>query len=116
MPSVMPPEEQWPLLAPDPLTITWQCASDARVILAAGYALLLQVAHPTVGAGVSEHSQFLLDPWGGCYGRSTTRAQSSTEARGRPVRWGGGCARSTRRSRARDPTGGAITRSSRWRT
>ena len=31
---------------------------------AAGYALLLQVAHPTVGAGVSEHSQFRLDPWG----------------------------------------------------
>jgi uncharacterized protein (DUF2236 family) len=34
------------------------------VLIAAGYALLLQVAHPTVGAGVSEHSQFQLDPWG----------------------------------------------------
>jgi uncharacterized protein (DUF2236 family) len=34
------------------------------VITAAGYALLLQVAHPTVGAGVSEHSNFREDPWG----------------------------------------------------
>ena len=30
----------------------------------AGYALVLQVAHPTVGAGVSEHSVFRADPWG----------------------------------------------------
>jgi uncharacterized protein (DUF2236 family) len=28
------------------------------------YAILLQVAHPTVGAGVSEHSEFRADPWG----------------------------------------------------
>jgi uncharacterized protein (DUF2236 family) len=34
------------------------------VLLAAGYALVLQVAHPTVGAGVSEHSSFQQDPWG----------------------------------------------------
>jgi len=33
-------------------------------MLAAGYALLLQVSHPTVGAGVSEHSRFRSDPWG----------------------------------------------------
>ena len=30
----------------------------------AGYALMLQVAHPTVGAGVHEHSNFEADPWG----------------------------------------------------
>ena len=29
-----------------------------------GYALLLQVAHPTVGAGVAQHSNFQDDPWG----------------------------------------------------
>ena len=29
-----------------------------------GYALMLQVAHPVVGAGVSEHSNFRADPWG----------------------------------------------------
>jgi uncharacterized protein (DUF2236 family) len=34
------------------------------MFVAAGYALVLQVAHPTVGAGVSEHSQFKREPWG----------------------------------------------------
>lgn len=62
--SIMPPAGDWPSLAAHPGTITWRCAGDARVPLAAGYALLLQVAHPTVGAGVSEHSQFRRDPWG----------------------------------------------------
>jgi uncharacterized protein (DUF2236 family) len=60
----MPAPEQWPSLIPGRDTITWQRASDARMFVAAGYALLLQVAHPTVGAGVSEHSQFRHDPWG----------------------------------------------------
>lgn len=60
----MPPADRWPALVPGPHTITWRRAGDVRVLLAAGYALLLQVAHPTVGAGVSEHSQFRLDPWG----------------------------------------------------
>src|SRR5215472_14166149 len=27
-------------------------------------ALVLQVAHPTVGAGVAEHSSYKQDPWG----------------------------------------------------
>jgi uncharacterized protein (DUF2236 family) len=62
--SILPPAADWPSLAPHPGTITWRRAGDARVLTAAGYALLLQVAHPTVGAGVSEHSQFQLDPWG----------------------------------------------------
>lgn len=31
---------------------------------ASGYALLLQVAHPTVGAGVAEHSNYAQDPFG----------------------------------------------------
>ncbi len=53
-----------PQPTPGPETITWRRAGDARVIFAAGYALLLQVSHPTVGAGVSEHSQFRSDPWG----------------------------------------------------
>jgi uncharacterized protein (DUF2236 family) len=30
----------------------------------AGYALMLQVAHPVVSAGVAEHSNFQQDPWG----------------------------------------------------
>jgi uncharacterized protein (DUF2236 family) len=60
----MPPPGDWPSLVPDPSTITWRRAGDARVLAAAGYALLLQVSHPTVGAGVSEHSSFRRDPWG----------------------------------------------------
>lgn len=39
-------------------------ASDVRLMAGAGYALMLQVSHPVVGAGVSEHSNFRADPWG----------------------------------------------------
>src|SRR5271167_5076497 len=60
----MPPAGDWRSLAPRPEALTWRRAGDARVLLAAGYALLLQVSHPTVGAGVSEHSRFRSDPWG----------------------------------------------------
>src|SRR3981081_1240376 len=61
---LLPAPGEWHALGPHPGTITWRRASDARVSLAAGYALLLQVSHPTVGAGVSEHSEFRRDPWG----------------------------------------------------
>ena len=37
---------------------------DVRLYLGAGYALLMQVSHPTVGAGVRDHSTFAEDPWG----------------------------------------------------
>lgn len=47
-----------------PGSVTWERASDARVLLGAGAALVLQVAHPTVAAGVREHSAFERDPWG----------------------------------------------------
>jgi uncharacterized protein (DUF2236 family) len=63
-PPLLPAPECWPVLAPGPDTVVWRRASDARLLVSAGYALLLQVAHPTVGAGVSEHSQFRRDPWG----------------------------------------------------
>jgi uncharacterized protein (DUF2236 family) len=63
-PSILPLDEEWQSFVPHPSTITYQRAGDARVLIAAGYALLLQVSHPTVGAGVSEHSQFRRDPWG----------------------------------------------------
>jgi uncharacterized protein (DUF2236 family) len=61
---MLPPSDQWARLAPTPSSITWRRAGDARVMVMAGYALLLQVAHPTVGAGVTEHSSFRSDPWG----------------------------------------------------
>ena len=60
----MPPSSEWRSLVPGSATVTWRRAGDVRVLLAAGYALLLQVSHPTVGAGVSEHSRFRTDPWG----------------------------------------------------
>ncbi len=64
MPAIMPLAEEWQRLAPGPGTVCHKRAGDARLALAAGYALLLQVSHPTVGAGVTEHSQFRQDPWG----------------------------------------------------
>ena len=39
-------------------------AGDVRLLSNAGWALLMQVAHPTVGAGVEEHSNYREDPWG----------------------------------------------------
>ncbi|WP_436493327.1 oxygenase MpaB family protein [Actinokineospora sp. HUAS TT18] len=37
--------------------------ADARTFLCGGRALVLQVAHPAVGAAVLEHSTFKTDPW-----------------------------------------------------
>jgi uncharacterized protein (DUF2236 family) len=47
-----------------PASVAWQRSSDPRGLLLAGRALLLQVAHPTVAAGVREHSSYRADPWG----------------------------------------------------
>ncbi|WP_181776703.1 oxygenase MpaB family protein [Amycolatopsis pittospori] len=49
-------------LGPD--SVAWQVVGDRRLLLGAGTALLLQVAHPVVGAGVHDHSNFTEDPWG----------------------------------------------------
>ncbi|MDX6666904.1 MAG: hypothetical protein QOK04_284 [Solirubrobacteraceae bacterium] len=61
---VLPSAEEVPALVPARGSIVWRYAGDARLLATAGYALLLQVAHPTVGAGVTEHSDFKADPWG----------------------------------------------------
>lgn len=61
---VLPSPEEARSLVPAPGSVVWRCAGDARLLVTAGYALLLQVSHPTVGAGVSEHSDFKADPWG----------------------------------------------------
>jgi uncharacterized protein (DUF2236 family) len=45
-------------------TIVQRRASDVRLFGVAGYALTLQVAHPTIAAGVRDHSGFATDPWG----------------------------------------------------
>jgi uncharacterized protein (DUF2236 family) len=51
-------------LVPRPGSMVWRFAGDARLMAGAGYALILQVSHPTVGAGVAQHSNFAEDPWG----------------------------------------------------
>jgi uncharacterized protein (DUF2236 family) len=43
--------------------VSWRIASDARLYLVMLYPLLLQVAHPTVGAGVRDYSDFEQRPW-----------------------------------------------------
>jgi len=50
-----------PVLSPQ--SVAWQLSSDPRGLVLAGRALLLQVAHPTVAAGVREHSRYRNDPW-----------------------------------------------------
>ncbi len=60
---ILPPLADAVQLAPSPGSVTWHHASDARIMAASAYALMLQVAHPTVGAGVSEYSNFRAEPW-----------------------------------------------------
>jgi uncharacterized protein (DUF2236 family) len=61
---VLPAREEAAELIPPKGGITWRVSGDARIFGASGYALLLQVTHPSVGAGVSQHSDFKADPWG----------------------------------------------------
>ena len=62
---ILPSGVELDRLAVRPGSVVWRYASDARVLITgAGVALLLQVAHPTVAAGVREHSDFERDPWG----------------------------------------------------
>ncbi len=47
-----------------PASEQWALAREAMLLLGAGpRALLLQIAHPAVAAGVDEHSDFRADPW-----------------------------------------------------
>ncbi|MFS8198356.1 oxygenase MpaB family protein [Streptomyces sp. CWNU-52B] len=61
MTSTTPAAEPVPIA---PGTILWDIAGDIRLLLSLPAALVLQVAHPAVGAGVDEHSVFRTDPWG----------------------------------------------------
>ncbi|MFI0354802.1 oxygenase MpaB family protein [Actinomadura sp. 9N407] len=49
---------------PGPDSLIWRYAGDWRGALTSRATLLLQVAHPVVGAGVGDHSAFLEDRWG----------------------------------------------------
>ena len=47
-----------------PTSEAWRLNREAMLLLGAGpRALLLQLAHPLVAAGVDEHSDFRADPW-----------------------------------------------------
>src|SRR5690242_10025253 len=45
-----------------PASMTWRMNREAILFLAAGRALLLQLAHPWVAAAVADHSKALTDP------------------------------------------------------
>ena len=50
-----------PLLGPD--TVSWRVNREPVVFMGGGRALLLQVAHPLVAAGVAQHSDYQRHPW-----------------------------------------------------
>jgi uncharacterized protein (DUF2236 family) len=62
MPSrLSEPEARALTLGPD--SMSWRYTSDLRLFLGSLTALLMQVAHPTVGSGVRDHSNFQQEPW-----------------------------------------------------
>ena len=50
-----------------PGSLTWRVNREGVLLLGGGAALVLQVAHPLVAAGVAEHSNYREDPWGRLY-------------------------------------------------
>lgn len=60
---VFPSDEELDGLILGPDSMAWRVTSDLRLNVAMLYPLLLQVAHPTVDAGVTDHSDFEHRPW-----------------------------------------------------
>lgn len=92
-----------------PASEAWQLNRESMLLLGAGpRALLLQIAHPLVAAGVDEHSDFRTDPWARLLGtvRSYLRIVYGTTAAARAeIRRLNGMHRQIRRTTysARDP-------------
>jgi uncharacterized protein (DUF2236 family) len=61
---ILPTDEEAEKILLGPDSLAWRKLGDPRYFFGAGYALMLQVAHPTVGSGVRDHSNFQEDPWG----------------------------------------------------
>jgi uncharacterized protein (DUF2236 family) len=61
--SVFPSDTELDEIVVGPTSVAWARTSDARLYLVMLYPLLLQVAHPTVGAGVHDYSDFERRPW-----------------------------------------------------
>jgi uncharacterized protein (DUF2236 family) len=49
---------------PGPTSLSWRINREMALLLGSGRALLMQIAHPLVAAGVAEHSNFKNDPLG----------------------------------------------------
>lgn len=47
-----------------PETLTWRINRENALLIGGGRALVLQVAHPLVAAGVAQHSNYRTDPFG----------------------------------------------------
>src|SRR3712207_2866998 len=50
-----------------PGSLTWRINREGVLLLGGGRALILQVAHPLVAAGVAAYSNYREDPWGRLY-------------------------------------------------
>jgi uncharacterized protein (DUF2236 family) len=50
-----------------PGTVIWRVNREGVLLVGGGAALILQVAHPLVAAGVAQHSTYHEDPWGRLY-------------------------------------------------
>ena len=50
-----------------PESVTWRVNREGVLLLGGGAAIIMQVAHPLVGAGVADHSNYREDPWGRLY-------------------------------------------------
>ena len=53
------------LFGPD--SVTWRVNREGVLLVGGGTALILQLAHPLVAAGVAQHSNYREDPWGRLY-------------------------------------------------
>ena len=60
---MFPTDSELDALIVGPESVSWQITSDPRLYAVMLYPLLLQVAHPTVGAGVRDYSDFEHRPW-----------------------------------------------------
>jgi uncharacterized protein (DUF2236 family) len=57
------PEGRWRPRPLGPTSLLWRYAGDHRLALTGLSAGILQLLHPAIAAGVSEHSNFFTDPW-----------------------------------------------------
>lgn len=53
------------LFGPD--SVTWRVNREGVLLLGGGTALILQLAHPLVAAGVADHSNYREEPWARLY-------------------------------------------------